>query len=95
MKEERKGTRGASKRAARAQRVPEANSRGSSNGLHREHHTSRQETPHTRKDWAQNARHRKGKVLEKNMLAVGNLRYRREKRSNEAKKKGETLKREG
>jgi hypothetical protein len=45
MKEERKGTRGASKRAARAQRVPEANSRVSSNGLNREHHTSRQETP--------------------------------------------------
>jgi len=46
MKEERKGTREASKRAARAQRVPEVNSRDSSNGLHREHHTSRQETPH-------------------------------------------------
>jgi hypothetical protein len=46
MKEEGKGTRGASKRAARAQRVPEANSRDSSNGLNREHHTSREETPH-------------------------------------------------
>jgi hypothetical protein len=45
MKEERKGTKGASKRAARAHRVPEANSRVSSNGLNREHHTSRQETP--------------------------------------------------
>jgi hypothetical protein len=45
MNEERKGTRGASKRAARAQRVPEGNSRDSSNGLNREHHTSRQETP--------------------------------------------------
>jgi hypothetical protein len=48
MKEERKGTRGASKRAARARRVPEANSRVSSNGLNREHHTSRQETPQLR-----------------------------------------------
>jgi ribosomal protein S8E len=47
MKEERKGTREASKRAARAQRVPEANSRVSSNGLNREHHTSREETPQT------------------------------------------------
>jgi hypothetical protein len=45
MKEERKGTRGASKRAERARRVPEANSRVSSNGLNREHHTSREETP--------------------------------------------------
>jgi hypothetical protein len=45
VNEERKGTRGASKRAERAQRAPEANSRVSSNGLNREHHTSRQETP--------------------------------------------------
>ena len=45
MKEEGKGTRGASKRAARAQRGPEANSRDSSNGLNREQHTSREETP--------------------------------------------------
>lgn len=46
MNEERKGTRGASKRAEGAQRVPAANSRDSSNGLHREQHTSREETPH-------------------------------------------------
>jgi hypothetical protein len=48
MKEERKGKRGTSKRAERAQRVPEGNSRDSSMDL------TENTTPHDRK------RHRAG-----------------------------------
>jgi hypothetical protein len=52
MNEERRRTRGASTRAAQAQRMPETNSRDSSNGLNGEYHISREELPQVPTAWS-------------------------------------------